>query len=323
MSDKSNTYMYYPGCSLQATARAYDMSTHAVGDELDLKFQEVQDWNCCGATEYFSVNQLPAYSLVARNLSLAASQNGSGQLVAPCSACYLNLRKTDDYMGKFKELNQNVNKALAAGGISYEPGSLKVRHILDVIVEDVGYERIEKKIVRPLTGIKVAPYYGCLIVRPETGYNTEYPTHLDELMTTLGAEVVDFPMKTHCCGGHMTQISEDTAYELIRRILKNATDYGADAIVTLCPMCQLNLDAYQTEVNKKFGTNYHIPILFFTQMMGVAFGMDAKTLGIGTEIVPALPVLNNIGKESEKKKERPKRRNKQALPMPDSGTGGD
>lgn len=322
MSNNNGKYVYYPGCSLQATAHAYDQSTKAVGQTLGLTFQEVEDWNCCGATEYFSVNQLPAYALVARNLSVAKDQSESREMVAPCSACFLNLRKTNDYMGKYEQLNEQVNQALAAGGLSYEPGTFNVRHLLDVVVQDVGYEAIKDKVSKSLSGLKVAPYYGCLIVRPETGYNTEYPTHLDELMVTLGAEVVDFPMKTHCCGGHMTQISEATAYEMIRRLLKNASDYGADAIVTLCPMCQLNLDAYQTEVNKMFGTDFNIPVLFFTQLMGLAFGMDEKELGFGSEMVAAGPALAKIGtEEPDAKKFRPKRRDKNALPMPGMSEG--
>lgn len=312
----NGSYAYYPGCALHTAAHAYDDSTLAVAKSLGLTFTEVEDWNCCGATEYFSINKLPAYSLVARNLSLATSQNSSTDLVAPCSACFLNLRKTDQYMGKYKKLNAQVNQALQAGGISYKPGSIHIRHLLDVMVEDVGYDKVKQNVIQPLTGLKVAPYYGCLIVRPETGYNPEYPTHLDELMTTLGADVVDFPMKTHCCGGHMTQISEATAYELLRRILQNATDYGAHAIVTLCPMCQLNLDAYQTEVNRMFGTNFHIPVLFFTQLMGIAFGINEDTLGIGSEIVSAKSALAMIGQQPEEKRTRPKRRDKNALPMP-------
>lgn len=322
MSD-NGSYLYYPGCSMGATAHAYEESMKAVGDHLGLKFNEVDDWNCCGATEYFSLNALPAYSLVARNLSIAAGMmNGSQDLVAPCSACFLNLRKTNDYMGKYKDLNRRVNQALAAGGLSYEPGTLKIRHLLDIIVQDVGYERIKEHVVEPLHGLKVAPYYGCLIVRPETGYNPEYPTHLDELMTSLGADVVDFPMKTHCCGGHMTQISEATAYELIRRLLQNASDYGADAIVTLCPMCQLNLDAYQGEVNRMFGTDFHIPILYFTQLMGIAFGIRERDLGLGSEIVPARPALRKIGSEEEPKTRQRPRRDKQSLPMPSMNGGG-
>jgi heterodisulfide reductase subunit B len=316
MSQANGRYAYYPGCSLQSTAHAYDASTKRVAEALGMNFHEVDDWNCCGATEYFSLMSLPAYSLVARNLALAASQ-GASELVAPCSACFLNLRKTNDYMGKYKaKVGEPVNEALAAGGLHYEPGNLNVRHLLDVIVNDIGYEAIAEKVTKPLKGLRIAPYYGCLIVRPDTQYNPEYPTHLDELMSVLGATVVDFPLKTHCCGGHMTQISEEVAYELIRRILHNAADYEADLIVTLCPMCQLNLDAYQPQVNRMFGTSYNLPVLFFTQLMGLAFGLDAREVGIGSEIVSARAALAKIGQEEEPGQRTPARRDKKALPMP-------
>ncbi|GAB4482955.1 MAG: CoB--CoM heterodisulfide reductase iron-sulfur subunit B family protein [Anaerolineae bacterium] len=310
----SGHYAYYPGCSIQHSGRAYEMSTQKVAEVLGLTFDTVDDWNCCGATEYFSLHSLPAYSLVARNLSLAAQQ-GSPDLVAPCSACYLNLKKTDKYMGLYEDLGQKVNQALAAGGLSYQPGSLHVRHLLDVIVEDVGYEQIAAHVTKPLKGLRLAPYYGCLIVRPDSGYNPEYPTHLDKLLEALGATVVDFPLKTHCCGGHMTQISEETAYELLRRILANADEYKADAIVTLCPMCQLNLDAYQPQVNRMFSTAFDLPVLFFTQMMGLAFGIAPEELGFGLEIVPARAALSKIGREEEKPA-APRKRDKKALPMP-------
>ena len=315
MSHKNGTYAYYPGCSLQVTAQAYDVSTRRISEMLGLTLEEIDDWNCCGTTEYFSINALPAYSLVARNLSLAAQQ-GRAELVAPCSACYLNLRKTDTNMGKHAPLNRQVNQALAAGGLHYDPGSLRIRHLLDVITEDVGLEQVEEKIQQPLSGLRVAPYYGCLIVRPYGEDNTEYPTHLDALLKVLGATVVDFPLKTHCCGGHMTQISEETAYEMIRRILHNADEYEADAIVTTCPMCQLNLDAYQSQVNQMFDTHFDLPVLYFTQLMGLAFGLDAKELGIGSEIVSARAALAKIGQEEMPKRREPKRRDKRALPMP-------
>ncbi len=315
MSLDNGHYAYYPGCSLQATAKSYDTSTKRVGEILGLKFQEIADWNCCGATEYFSLNSLPAYSLVARNLSLA-SQQDTAELVAPCSACYLNLHKTDKYMGQHGDLSKEINQALAAGGLHYDAGSLRIRHLLDVVVEDVGYEAIAEKVVQPLKGLRVAPYYGCLIVRPDSGYNPEYPTHLDELLRTLGATVVDFPLKTHCCGGHMTQISEETAFELQRRILQNAADYEADMIVTICPMCQLNLDAYQPSVNRQFGTTFSLPVLYFTQVMGLAFGLPADEVGIGSEIVSARPALGKIGQEEEPAVRKPQRRDKKALPMP-------
>jgi heterodisulfide reductase subunit B len=316
MAETNGHYAYYPGCSLQSSAHAYDSSTREVADVLGLKLQEIDDWNCCGATEYFSINSIPAYSLVARNLALVADQH-TQELVAPCSACYLNLRKTDNHMQKEPGLNAQVNQALAAGQLHYEPGSLRIRHLLDIIVDDVGFETVGEHVTQPLSGLRVAPYYGCLIVRPDLSRNPEYPTYMDDLLTTLGAQVVDFPLKTHCCGGHMTQITEETAFELLRRLLHSAAEYDADMIVTVCPMCQLNLDAYQGQVNRVFNTQFNIPILYFTQLMGLAFGRSPKSLGIGSEITSARHALSKIGQEPEPPEKQPrKRRDKKALPMP-------
>lgn len=312
-------YSYYPGCSLERNASAYHESAMAIAEPLGLEFKEINDWNCCGATEYISVDLMAYYALVGRNLALAAQQNGNGrQLVAPCSACYLNLAKADRYMADSNVLADRVNTALAAGGLHYDPGSLHIRHLLQTIVEDVGYEAVKAHVKKPLYDLRVAPYYGCMIVRP--GYlgkvdDYEYPMTLDRLTAVLGAEVVDFPMKAHCCGGHMTQISEETALEMIRQLLKSAADYQTDVIVTLCPMCQLNLDAYQSSVNKHFGTDFNIPILYFTQLMGLAFGMSAKKLGFGKEFVDAAPALQKIGVKPPKRK-RKARPSKEALPMP-------
>lgn len=314
-------YGYYPGCSLSRTAQPYDISTKAIAQPLGLELEEIEDWNCCGATEYFALNKSAAYALVGRNLALASAQGGIEEVVAPCSACYLNLRKVETYMGKYPKVAKNTNEALAAGGLSYEPGTLSVRHLIDVVVNDVGYEAIAEKVVRPLSGLRLAPYYGCLLVRPELGETVddpEYPSHLDKLLEALGAEVVDYPLKAHCCGGHMTQISADTAYELLRRLLQSANEVKADAIVTVCPMCQLNLDAYQTNVNSHFGTDFNLPILYFTQMIGLALGFEPKALGLGREIVSAKDALSKIGTEIEPEvEEKPRKKtDPQPLPMP-------
>ena len=310
-------YGYYPGCSLEKNAYSYHQSAIAATKPFGVEFVEIDDWNCCGATEYFALNLTAAYSLVARNLAIAAKQDNNGQVVAPCSACFLNLSKAAQYLTDSPALNAKVNTALAAGGMHYDPGHLRVRHLLDIVVNDIGYDAIAEKVTKPLKGLRIAPYYGCLIVRP--GYqgvfdDYEYPTTLDRLVKTLGATVVDYPMKAHCCGGHMTQISQSTGLELIRQLLQNAADNEADAIVTLCPMCQLNLDAYQNDVNKFFKTNYQIPILYFTQVMGLAFGIPATDLGIGKEFIDAGPALAKIGTEvPETPKKKP---SKEALPMP-------
>lgn len=283
-------YAYYPGCSMECNAAAYEMSTQAVARMLGFKLVEVDDWNCCGATEFFSQDELVASAVVARNLALVSPE--LDQLVAPCAACYLNLAKTDKLMADDAQMGAKVNEALSAGGLAYKPGRVRVRHLLDVIYEDFGEERIREKVVRPLEGLRVAPYYGCQVVRPIAGKDsTEYPMHMDELFKWLGAEVVDYPVKAHCCGGHMTQISEPQAFELIRRLLQSAVDYDADMILCMCPMCQLNLDGYQSRVNGFFGTNFRVPIIYFTQMLGIAFGLNPKELGFGKELVSAEPVL--------------------------------
>jgi len=283
-------YAFYPGCSLDSSAIAYDQSVKAVMAELGVELHEVDDWNCCGATEYYTLDKLAACAVIARNL--ARVQPGVDEVVAPCSACYLNLKKVDHLMSEHAELNSQINEALAAGDLSYRPGDVTVRHLLDVLHQDVGHEAVSDRVVRPLHGLRVAPYYGCQIVRPRDDFDDpEYPTKLDELLSWLGAEVVDYPVKSHCCSGHMTQISEEMAFELIRRLLDSADRYDADVIACLCPMCQLNLDAYQGRVNNFFNTNFNLPVLFFTQLVGLAMGLDAEALGFGKEIVPAAPVL--------------------------------
>jgi heterodisulfide reductase subunit B2 len=325
-------YDYFPGCSLEWNAAAYNQSTISVSKSLGFELEEIEDWNCCGATEYISLNLIASYALIARNLA-QASKTGTQttDLVAPCSACYLNLRKCDQYMGANKDLANKINLALSAGGLSYKPGRVRVRHLLDVLVEDVGFQTIRERVTQPLKGLKVAPYYGCMIVRPDFRangtpaytYDREFPNSLDELLESLGAEVVDFPVKTQCCGGHMTQISESTGFELISRIIKTASDCKADLIATICPMCQLNLDAYQGGMNAHFKTDYKMPVVYFTQLMGLAFGESKTAVGIGSELVDPTSALAKIGAEADLtdektapgKASRPKKDDK-SLPMP-------
>lgn len=284
------SYAFFPGCALAHTASAYADSIRAVAENLGLSLAEIDDWNCCGATEYFAVDLLPAYALVARNLALADTDRA--QVVTPCSLCYVNLRRTQQALDEHDALRERVNAALAAGGLSYRPGRPAVRHLLDVVMRDLGLEAIAARVTRPLYGLRVAPYYGCLVVRPCKGFDDpEEPTSLDELLRVLGAEVVEFPLRADCCGGHMSQISAATADSLLRRLLQSATDGGADLLVTACPMCQLNLDAYQDRVNRRFGTTFRLPVLFFTQAIGLALGLAPESLGIGKGIVPARPVL--------------------------------
>jgi heterodisulfide reductase subunit B len=317
-------YLHYPGCSMDTTAGAYRQSLDAIAPLLDLELEDIHDWNCCGATEYVSLSLTPAYALISRNLALAARQDhGARHLVAPCSACYLNLAKADHYMKERPALNRKVNQALAAGGLHYDPGTLTIRHLLDVLINDVGLERIRARVTRPLTGLRVAPYLGCMVPRPDYEHrwsNHEYPTELDRLLKVLGAEVIDFPLKTHCCGGHMPHISPPVAFELLRRLLHTAAEHQADLMATLCPMCQLNVDAYQGEANRYFQSNYRMPIVFFTQLIGLAFGLPARALGFGKELVSASAALARIGVEAPAPEPAPAPRRgrgkPEGLPMP-------
>jgi len=308
-------YAWYPGCSAEGSASAYDVTSRKVATALGLEFEEIRDWNCCGATEYFSIEHLPAYALVARNLALIDPEE-TPQVVAPCSACYVNLKKVDQNMGKYKQLNADVNEALAAGNLSYTPGTVKARHLLDVVCNDVGCDAVVSKVVKPLTGLTLVPYYGCYIGRPEGSFDdVENPQTLDRLLEGLGAIVPDYSLKSSCCGGHMPQISTDVAFGILRRLLDLADRLGADAMVVPCPMCQLNLDAYQSYVNNKFNTQYRIPIVYFTQMIGLALGMDPATLKFEEGVVPAKPMLEKWRAAEAPPKKR-KKRDKKALPMP-------
>ena len=314
-------YLLYPGCSMDSSGRAYRDSIQAITEPLDLTLEEIEDWNCCGATEYLGINLIPAYSLIARNLALAAKQmNGTRTVIAPCSACYLNMAKADYYMGERPSLGVKVNEALEAGGLQYTPGTLDVRHLIDVLVYDVGLEKIRSRVTHPLHGLRVAPYMGCMLPRPDYQHrwsDHEHPTELDDLLRALGADVIDYPLTTSCCGGHMTQIGPETAFELIRRLVADATDRGAVLMATVCPMCQMNIDAYQNEMNHYFGTDYHMPILFFTQLMGLAFGSKPDELGIGVELVSSRNAMAKIGVEVPITEEPAGPRKKyEGLPMP-------
>ncbi len=250
---------------------------------------ELDDWNCCGSTPYSSVEELASFCLSARNLALA--EKTGLDLVTPCSSCYVILNRTNSLLKTNPQLKAKVDEALATGGLEYH-GTVKVRHLLDVMVNDVGYEMIKNKVTKPLNGLKVAPYYGCQLVRPGPSFDhPEFPQSLDKLITTLGGEPVPFPLKSRCCGGSLIISEEGLALDLIRKILDSVLKNGAECLITVCPLCQTNIDVYQGRVNKKFKAEFNLPILFFTQLMGVAFGLTDEELGWKTCIVPAEKVL--------------------------------
>jgi len=271
-------YTYYPGCSVQATANLYQESIDATAPALDIELETLDDWNCCGATAYMSVRELMSFAISARNLALAEPFHRD--VVTPCSACYLVLNKTNHYFADYPDLRKKVGQALEAGGLSYS-GNIRVRHLLDVFVNDVGAEKIAEKAKRRLEGLTVAPYYGCQIVRPEEGFDDpDDPQTMDRLIEACGAECAPFRMKTKCCGASLMGTEEKLALKLCRELLEEAERSGANCIVTTCPLCQMNLDVYQRKVNSLFKTKFHLPVIYFTQIVGLALGIDAKRLGM-------------------------------------------
>ena len=286
-------YSYFPGCSAsEGGAKAYNWSTLAVSKFLDMELIELEDWNCCGSTPSSSVDELGSFCLAARDLALAEKRGL--ELVTPCSACYVIFSRTNSYLKQYPQLRAKVDEALAAGGLAYH-GTVKVRHLLDVVVNDIGCEAIASKVKKNISGLKVAPYYGCQVVRPKFGFDhPEFPQSLDKLIVSLGGEAVPFPLKSHCCGGSLIIPEEAMALDLIRKLLESAADNGAECLVTVCPLCQTNLDAYQSRVNKRFKTNYKLPVLFFTQLVGLALKIDDKTLGLDTNIVSPSEVVDHI-----------------------------
>ena len=267
-------YAYYPGCSLEATAREYDSSLRAVCRRLDMDIPEVEDWNCCGATTAATIDPLLGLALAARDL--AATERLGLTMMTPCPACYKNLRKANAALAKDDGLRQQVNKTLGEKTLQ---GSPEVRHPLDIIVNDVGLDNLQ--VDDPLKGFKAACYYGCLITRPKGGFDSpENPQSMDWLVSALGAEAVDFPYKTKCCGGGVFLPKPELALELTGRILGKAKAAGANCVAVGCPFCHLLLDMYQGKVEAHSGVSYDLPILYFTQLMGLAMGLDEKELGL-------------------------------------------
>ncbi len=271
-------YTYYPGCSLHSAHKGYDQSCRAVAEKLGCEFIELPDWNCCGATIYMSIKEITSLAIASRNLAIAEKLHHD--IVAPCSACFTVLSKANRFLKSNSGLREKVNSCLAEADLQYTNG-VRVRHPLDVLINDMGLEIIAHYVEKPLTGLKIANYYGCQIVRPEKGFDDrENPTTMDELFETLGAENIYFPLKVRCCGGMLMTTYEEVALKLSKEILESAIDNEADCIVTTCPLCQMNLEAYQQKINRTFGTDYEIPVLYFTQVLGIALGIDEKMLGI-------------------------------------------
>jgi heterodisulfide reductase subunit B len=277
-------YYYYPGCSLKGAGVSYEKSLLATLNALGITVQELPDWNCCGATSYMAVDEMSAHAMAARNIGIA--EKDGKDILAPCSACFAALNKTCHYSEEYPKMKKKLHDALRKVNLPFEGNKQKIQHPLYMLMNEYGLENIEAKLKHKLKGYTVFPYYGCLTSRPfSIEENRIYPVAMDEMMSAIGCEVVDHSLKTRCCGGTLTGTIPEVGLRMVYILLTEAKRKKADVIVTMCPLCQFNLDIYQKAAEKKYKEKIRIPVLYFTQLLGLALGIDPKELGLNHHVV--------------------------------------
>ena len=299
-------YAYYPGCSGHGTSVEYEASTRAVCNALNMDLVEIEDWNCCGSTPAHSVSHELSGALAARNL-LQAAKTGADCVISPCPSCSSNLKmarhrmQNPAFKAKVDELLDAPTPANADGGADL----METYSVLQAIVENVGVENIVSRVTYPLEGIKVVTYYGCLLSRPAHVAkfdDPENPVSLDNIMKALGAEVLPFALKTECCGAAMGIPDVNIPGSLSGRILDTAKAVGAEAVVTACPLCHMNLDLRQRQaarISKK--SFFGLPVFYFTQLIALAFGLPKNAMRLDKLAVNPYPLLDKI---AERRKAR-------------------
>jgi heterodisulfide reductase subunit B len=285
-------YAYYPGCSSEGSGAEYARASEAVLEALGVELEEIEDWVCCGATPAHATSHLLSIALPA--ISCASAEKQSMDILTCCACCHSRLKQVNQQVKDDPELRAKISEIIEE---DYQ-GSLNVLHITEVLKSEVGLEAIKEHVRKPLKGLKTACYYGCLMARmPEAlrSDKSEYPMLLDDLMGAVGAEPLDWPYKTECCGAALTLVRTKTVIRLCADILQMAKQNGADVLVVACPLCQANLDLYQAEAEKLLGERFSIPIIYFVQLMGLAMDLDPKRIGLDKLIVDPLPILAKKG----------------------------
>ena len=285
-------YAYFPGCSLQGSGAEYARSGEAVLRTLGVELEEIDDWVCCGATAAHATS--PLLSLALPAISCAEAAKSGLDVLTCCAACYARLKETSHNLQEDPDLAEKI------GEIIEEPyqGGPRVLHISEVLAREIGLEAIEASVRQPLEGLKVACYYGCLMARMPKDLRidkAEYPTLLDDLMRATGAEPVDWPHKTECCGAALTLAKQKTVVRLSAEIVQIAKENGADILAVACPLCQANLDMYQANAEKISGETLAVPVLYFTQLLGLAMGLDPREVCLDKVIVDPFAVLVEKG----------------------------
>ena len=282
------TYSFFPGCSMESTAQDFHMSTLAVAEALGVRLEEIPDWTCCGSTPAHSTDGLLAASLAARNLAIA--EDLGQDVVVCCAACYSRLAAANHVVAE----NDNVRAQVAETIGKDFRGTVKVSHFMQVLRDEIGASEIRDSVVRSLGGLKVACYYGCLLTRPRELSildDSEDPQLMDELLRVAGAEPIEWPYKTECCGASFSISRTSTVKKLCRDILEMAKDSGAECIAVACPLCQSNLDLRQSDIEETAG-EIGLPVFYFTQLLGLALGLSESALGISKLMVDPTQVLS-------------------------------
>jgi heterodisulfide reductase subunit B len=276
-------YRYFPGCAIKDRGGSCETSLLEVSHALGIELEELEDWNCCGASGYSSQGDPQSLAMVARNLAVA-ERSGDEKLMTPCAACHRVLNKTKHHMGSFPDVRTQVCAALAGAGLKYK-GTQEVKHALEVLVEDVGEQAIAGRVVKPLNGLRVAPYYGCQYAVPTVNDESDMGP-LERLLSSLGAEVINHPGQTHCCGGVHLMERYQCPPQAVEALIHEAQDLGAEVIATICPACQFNLERSVERMANTYGAP-SISIVYVAQLLGAALGLKNSQLGVGQGRQPA------------------------------------
>ncbi len=304
-------YAYYAGCSLEGTASSYDRSVRVLLKALGVPLKEPEDWSCCGSTPAHAMDHVLAGALAARNLAIV-ERMGTGTLTTPCPSCLSAFKKAHAKTAEDKSFRDEVNSLLDA---PYE-GGVQAKSTLQIIYEDVGLEAVAAKVTTVMPELKAACYYGCILNRPPrlaAFDDPENPVSMDRLLSACGVEVCDFAFKTECCGAAFGVPKKEMVLRLTHKVLTMAQDCGANCVVVACPLCQQNLDLRQAQVNRAMGSSFSIPTLYFSQVVGLAFGYSPDELGLDKHIISAEPLIRSRRPKGEEDaapaaKERPKKK---------------
>lgn len=294
-------YSYYPGCSSQSGASSSNLmrSVDTMCEELDVKLNAIPDWNCCSASiGYGSGGVLPRMTLSARNIALSEQHNPDQDIVATCAACWLATKEASERFRDDDKFFQEANTALAEANLKMT-NKAPIRHMAEVLVQDIGFETLKSGVKKPLEGIKIAGYVGCQTNRPFgiDGESFENPMYLDNLVDSLGGDSVPtYEKKVQCCGGALAFSEPEKSQEMISGIIEAAYDHGADMIATPCPLCQANVEIYQDEINAKKGTKFNMPVVYYSQLISVAYGRSAADAALDGQVIKAQKLEDIAGK---------------------------